>query len=129
LTRETGGLLLLGTLGVWRSLVARFVRDEEVVGSNPATPTRQSADQGQFSRNGNWPFRRPGREPPLGVEQRYDGGISDGLDGYGVYGRMGFADVPCSTLGEQLRMSTDAKLLEITQYSPAGTSNATYSSS
>jgi hypothetical protein len=30
---------LLGTLGVWRSLVARFVRDEEVVGSNPATPT------------------------------------------------------------------------------------------
>jgi hypothetical protein len=25
--------------GVWRSLVARFVRDEEVVGSNPATPT------------------------------------------------------------------------------------------
>jgi hypothetical protein len=24
---------------VWRSLVARFVRDEEVVGSNPATPT------------------------------------------------------------------------------------------
>src|SRR5690606_14825525 len=27
------------TLGVWRSLAARFVRDEEVVGSNPATPT------------------------------------------------------------------------------------------
>ena len=27
-------------LGVWRSLVARLVRDEEVVGSNPATPTR-----------------------------------------------------------------------------------------
>jgi hypothetical protein len=25
---------------VWRSLVARFVRDEEVVGSNPATPTQ-----------------------------------------------------------------------------------------
>ena len=25
--------------GVWRSLVACFVRDEEVVGSNPATPT------------------------------------------------------------------------------------------
>ena len=28
-----------GFNGVWRSLVARFVRDEEVVGSNPATPT------------------------------------------------------------------------------------------
>lgn len=30
-------------LGVWRSLVARFVRDEEVVGSNPATPTLDGA--------------------------------------------------------------------------------------
>ncbi len=27
-------------IGVWRSLVARFVRDEEAVGSNPATPTK-----------------------------------------------------------------------------------------
>jgi hypothetical protein len=24
---------------VWRSLAARFVRDEEVAGSNPVTPT------------------------------------------------------------------------------------------
>ena len=28
-----------GLIGVWRSLVARFVRDEEVAGSNPVTPT------------------------------------------------------------------------------------------
>jgi hypothetical protein len=28
--------------GVWRSLVARFVRDEEAVGSNPATPTNRN---------------------------------------------------------------------------------------
>jgi hypothetical protein len=34
------------SIGVWRSLVARFVRDEEVVGSNPATPTRISAGSG-----------------------------------------------------------------------------------
>ena len=35
--------------GVWRSLVARFVRDEEVVGSNPATPTsEQGPDQGNL---------------------------------------------------------------------------------
>ena len=27
--------------GVWRSLVARFVRDEEVAGSIPVTPTNQ----------------------------------------------------------------------------------------
>jgi hypothetical protein len=26
--------------GVWRSLAARFVRDEEAAGSNPATPTK-----------------------------------------------------------------------------------------
>jgi hypothetical protein len=25
---------------VWRSLVARFVRDEEAAGSNPVTPTQ-----------------------------------------------------------------------------------------
>ena len=30
--------------GVWRSLVARFVRDEEVVGSIPATPTVMCRD-------------------------------------------------------------------------------------
>ena len=33
---------LSGHTGVWRSLVARFVRDEEAVGSNPATPTKES---------------------------------------------------------------------------------------
>ena len=31
--------------GVWRSLVARFVRDEEVAGSNPVTPTNKTAGQ------------------------------------------------------------------------------------
>jgi DNA-binding NarL/FixJ family response regulator len=35
---------VVASRGVWRSLVARFVRDEEVVGSNPATPTRVVAD-------------------------------------------------------------------------------------
>ena len=29
--------------GLWLSLVERFVRDEEVVGSNPASPTTISA--------------------------------------------------------------------------------------
>jgi hypothetical protein len=31
--------------GVWRSLVARFVRDEEVAGSNPVTPTSRMPSQ------------------------------------------------------------------------------------
>src|SRR5215207_2387913 len=31
--------------GVWRSLVARFVRDEEVAGSNPVTPTSRGPSQ------------------------------------------------------------------------------------
>ncbi len=30
---------MLHSVGVWRSLVARFVRDEEVRGSSPRTPT------------------------------------------------------------------------------------------
>jgi hypothetical protein len=30
------------SVGAWRSLVARIVRDDEVVGSNPAAPTTQS---------------------------------------------------------------------------------------
>ena len=33
-------------VGVWRSLVARFVRDEEARGSNPRTPTKY--EQGAF---------------------------------------------------------------------------------
>ena len=37
-----GAILWPGFNGVWRSLVARFVRDEEAVGSNPATPTAWS---------------------------------------------------------------------------------------
>src|SRR5690606_7359446 len=53
-----------GCIGVWRSLVARLVRDEEVVGSNPATPTKGKARNHWF-----WAFRR--RQPlaagqPLG---------------------------------------------------------------
>ncbi|MDT5352210.1 MAG: hypothetical protein QOJ56_742, partial [Mycobacterium sp.] len=48
---------VVASRGVWRSLVARFVRDEEVVGSNPATPTSCRDDktapdlhQGQWRR-------------------------------------------------------------------------------
>jgi hypothetical protein len=36
---------VVASRGVWRSLVARFVRDEEVVGSNPATPTAKSRSE------------------------------------------------------------------------------------
>src|SRR5690625_102753 len=44
----------LNGLGVWRSLVARLVRDEEVVGSNPATPTREGPPT--CGNAGRWPF-------------------------------------------------------------------------
>src|SRR3954452_3818706 len=49
--------------GVWRSLVARFVRDEEVVGSNPATPTlwRRPLASGDADRG----LCTPGRRAPL----------------------------------------------------------------
>ena len=31
-----------GSSGLWRSLVARFVWDEDVAGSNPVSPTNQA---------------------------------------------------------------------------------------
>ncbi len=31
---------VLTYIGEWRSLVARFVRDEEAAGSNPVSPTK-----------------------------------------------------------------------------------------
>jgi hypothetical protein len=40
---------VVASSGVWRSLVARFVRDEEAVGSNPATPTMVSRFKNQAS--------------------------------------------------------------------------------
>ena len=36
---RAAGARLLQDLGVWRSLVARVVRDDEAAGSNPVTPT------------------------------------------------------------------------------------------
>ena len=41
---------VVASSGVWRSLVARFVRDEEAVGSNPATPTEMDQIRGHFVR-------------------------------------------------------------------------------
>ncbi len=38
--------------GIWRSLVARLVRDEEVVGSNPAIPTDRNPLIDSVSRAG-----------------------------------------------------------------------------
>jgi hypothetical protein len=46
---------VVASLGVWRSLVACFVRDEEVVGSNPATPTRVIAVRGPDRLSGSGP--------------------------------------------------------------------------
>src|ERR1700760_3052435 len=49
---------VVASRGVWRSLVARFVRDEEVVGSNPATPTRVIAGERPFPGHLGWAFFR-----------------------------------------------------------------------
>ena len=38
-----------GCHGVWRSLVARFVRDDEAAGSNPVTPTAERLHQAWWS--------------------------------------------------------------------------------
>ena len=42
---RTSARLATRGIGVWRSLVARFVRDEEVAGSNPVTPTNKRPGQ------------------------------------------------------------------------------------
>ena len=52
--------------GVWRSLVARFVRDEEAAGSNPATPTGKRQVTGHLAR----PVQLPGVE--RGAERRVE---------------------------------------------------------
>ena len=48
---DTIGNAVYGTsyVGMWRSLVARFVRDEEVAGSNPVIPTRNSNERANCS--------------------------------------------------------------------------------
>ena len=47
-TPRRSGSLGAPTTGVWLSLVERCVRDAEVVGSNPATPTSRAAGQTLF---------------------------------------------------------------------------------
>jgi hypothetical protein len=46
-------------IGLWRSLVARLVRDEEAAGSNPVSPTDRQADPERIRL---LPFSLP--EPP-----------------------------------------------------------------
>ena len=58
--RPARGGLSSACFGVWRSLVARFVRDEEVVGSNPATPTSRPVSL-QVRDTGRGRPRRPAR--------------------------------------------------------------------
>ena len=52
------------SFGVWRSLVARFVRDEEAVGSNPATPT-----------NGRGPMNMSAPDP-VALDRRAKAGVA-----------------------------------------------------
>ena len=44
--------------GLWRSLVARFVRDEEVPGSSPGSPTTTSFVSDDSKRHGPARWRR-----------------------------------------------------------------------
>ena len=63
--------------GVWRSLAARFVRDEEAAGSNPATPTRKPQVTGCLvlcglrSRLSRCPILGVKWEPILGLGARH----------------------------------------------------------
>jgi hypothetical protein len=57
------GVILPRSVGAWRSLVARFVRDEEVAGSNPVAPTIPALLVPAILRRPNF-FARPLCSPP-----------------------------------------------------------------
>ncbi len=52
--------------GVWRSLVARFVRDEEAAGSNPVTPTSWLLGS-DLRKRGQSPFASPALGHKCGI--------------------------------------------------------------
>ncbi|CUR60637.1 hypothetical protein NOCA280062 [metagenome] len=55
MARERGGFVL--AIGLWRSLVARVVRDDEAAGSNPVSPTDRHP--GSFAGSGVSSFWSP----------------------------------------------------------------------
>ena len=58
---------LARSVGEWRSSVARFVRDEEVPGSNPGSPTIFTAVQSELELLAENPAAPP-RMPPTSIE-------------------------------------------------------------
>ena len=61
---------------MWRSLVARFVRDEEVAGSNPVTPTA-SSPPAPLAGTGE---QDPGPGPSAGIPAARCPGSSEATD-------------------------------------------------
>ena len=61
---------------MWRSLVARFVRDEEVAGSNPVTPTA-SSPPAPLAGTGE---QGPGPGPSAGIPAARCPGSSEATD-------------------------------------------------
>ena len=51
--RSTAALLRASVIGLWLSLVERFVRVEEAVGSNPTSPTTSPKREKWFLSRGN----------------------------------------------------------------------------
>ncbi len=79
-------------IGAWRSLVARFVRDEEVAGSNPVAPTNSANTIYPYSNNSNptsfstkpkW-IRNVGESLPFTLGNR----PSTALPGIGISGAL-----------------------------------------
>jgi hypothetical protein len=72
---------------VWRSLVARFVRDEEAAGSNPVTPTSRNVLPKPPLDHQKGTLREQTRE--LGWSVHVDVGLHGPDPGHRIRGRVG----------------------------------------
>src|SRR5690606_22074299 len=95
-------LLLTAYFGVWRSLAARFVRDEEAVGSNPATPTNRDRWSRPL-RGGVFGFLGPG--PPTRRQREGTNGTPTRVGP--LAGRVGYGSASLAS-ARGLRYSADA---------------------
>jgi hypothetical protein len=90
--------------GVWRSLVARFVRDEEAVGSNPATPTQKRLLADGLTMSGRSRCGGPVDFPRDRIPERHEGLHTEGPMGKAMLTIMAaFAQLERDTMIERTR--------------------------
>jgi hypothetical protein len=80
-----------GSSGLWRSLVARFVWDEDVAGSNPVSPTNSSTSWGSCCVTFGVAWTETARmsQPTFAVVHRLTRSMTGGWVRQGVSGLVG----------------------------------------